>query len=121
MAVDTAHAYGRRVNAHTRSIGGSKACLKAGVDMLYHCDYSDDELLDLFEANKDRVFVAPTVSLFHTIHNNEEAGIGLTSQIGGYLDITGLLTESAKTTTRQIGQKPRQAERGQDVNTRRGA
>src|SRR3546814_8199216 len=33
MAVDTAHAYGRRVNAHTRSIGGSKACLKAGVDM----------------------------------------------------------------------------------------
>src|SRR3546814_6156070 len=62
MAVDTAHAYGRRVNAHTRSIGGSKACLKAGVDMLYHCEYSDDELLDLFEANKDRVFVAPTVS-----------------------------------------------------------
>src|SRR3546814_9682884 len=43
MAVDTAHAYGRRVNAHTRSIGGSKACLKAGVDMLYHCEYSDDE------------------------------------------------------------------------------
>src|SRR3546814_13594945 len=96
MAVDTAHAYGRRVNAHTRSIGGSKACLKAGVDMLYHCEYSDDELLDLFEANKDRVFVAPTVSLFHTIHNNEAAGIGLTSEIGGYMGTPGLLEPSAK-------------------------
>lgn len=99
MAVDTAHAYGRRVNAHTRSIAGSKACLKAGVDMLYHCEYSDDELLDLFEANKDRVFVAPTVSLFHTIHHNEAAGIGLTSEIGGYMGIPGLLEASAKTHT----------------------
>lgn len=99
MAVDVAHAYGRRVNAHTRSIAGSKACLKAGVDMLYHCEYSDDELLDLFEANKDRVFVAPTVSLFHTIANNEAAGIGLTSEIGGYMGIPGLLEASAKTHT----------------------
>lgn len=99
MAVDTAHAYGRRVNAHTRSIKGSKDCLKAGVDMIYHVEYSDEELLDLFEANKDRVFVAPTVSLFHTIHNNEAAGIGLTSEIGGYMGIPGLLEASAKTHT----------------------
>src|SRR3546814_1873725 len=99
MAVDTAHAYGRRVNAHTRSIVGSQACLKAGVDMLSHCEYSDDELLDLFEANKDRVFVAPTVILFHTIHNNEAAGIGLTSEIGGYMGIPGLLEATAKTPT----------------------
>jgi len=99
MAVDTAHAYGRRVNAHTRSIAGSKACLKAGVDMLYHCEYSDEELLDLFEEYKDRVFVAPTVSLFHTIHHNEAAGIGLTSEIGGYMGIPGLLEASAKTHT----------------------
>lgn len=99
MAVEIAHAYGRKVNAHTRSIGGSKACLKAGVDMLYHVEYSDEELLDLFEANKDRVFVAPTVSLFHTIHHNEAAGIGLTSEIGGYMGIPGLLESSAKTHT----------------------
>ncbi|NGY03354.1 metal-dependent hydrolase family protein [Solimonas terrae] len=99
MAVDVAHAYGRRVNAHTRSIKGSKDCLKAGVDMIYHVEYSDTELLDLFEANKDRVFVAPTVSLFHTIQNNEAAGIGLTSEIGGYMGIPGLLEASAKTHT----------------------
>jgi len=99
MAVDTAHAYGRRVNAHVRSAAGSKACLRAGVDMLYHCEYSDPELLDLFEANKDRVFVAPTVSLFHTIVNNEAAPNGLTAEIGGYMGINALLDASVKTHT----------------------
>lgn len=98
-AVDTAHAYGRKVNAHTRSIEGSKACLRAGVDMLYHCEYSDEELLDLFEEHKDRVFVAPTVSLFHTINNNEAAGVGLTAEIGGYMGIPGLVEASVQTHT----------------------
>src|SRR3546814_7171024 len=106
VAVDTAHAYGRRVSAHTRSIGGSKACLKAGVDMLYHCEYSDDELLDLFEANKDRVFVAPTVSLFHTIHNNEADGIGLTPEIGGSQGNTGLPKAADQSTEkRPVGEE----------------
>lgn len=99
MAVDTAHAYGRKVNAHTRSIGGTKACLKAGVDMLYHCEYSDEETLDLFEQYKDRVFVAPTVSLFHSIVNNEAAPNGLTAEIGDYMGIDALLEASVKTHT----------------------
>lgn len=97
MAVETAHAYGRKVNAHTRSIEGTKACLRAGVDVLYHCEYSDEETLDLFEAAKDRVFVAPTVSLFHTIVNNEAAGVGLSAEVGGYMGIPGLLEASSKT------------------------
>jgi imidazolonepropionase-like amidohydrolase len=99
MAVDTAHAYGRKVNAHTRSIAGTQACLRAGVDMLFHCEYSDEATLDLFEEAKDRVFVAPTVSLFHTIANNEAASIGLSAEIGGYMGIPGLLEASRQTHT----------------------
>ncbi len=67
MAVETARSFGRRVNAHTRSIEGTQSCLRAGVDVLYHCEFSDEQTLDLFEEAKDRVFVAPTVSLLHTI------------------------------------------------------
>jgi imidazolonepropionase-like amidohydrolase len=99
MAVETAHAYGRKVNAHTRSIGGTQACLRAGVDVLYHCEYSDAKTLDMFEEAKDRVFVAPTVSLFHTIVKNEAAAAGLTAEVGGYMGIPGLLEASAKTHT----------------------
>jgi imidazolonepropionase-like amidohydrolase len=99
MAVETAHAYGRKVNAHTRSIGGTQACLRAGVDVLYHCEYTDEATLDLFEEAKDRVFVAPTVSLFHTIANNEAAKNGLSAEIGGYMGIPALLEASVKTHT----------------------
>lgn len=99
MAVETAHAYGRKVNAHTRSIGGTKACLKAGVDVLFHCEFSDEKTLDMFEEAKDRVFVVPTVSLFHTIVKNEAAGYGLSAEIGGYMGIPGLLEASVATHT----------------------
>lgn len=105
MAVETAHAYGRKVNAHTRSIGGTQACLKAGVDMLFHCEYSDEKTLEMFEAAKDRVFVVPTVSLFHTIVKNEAAAIGLTAEVGGYMGIPALLEASVQTHTalRKLG------------------
>lgn len=99
MAVETAHAYGRKVNAHTRSIGGTQACVRAGVDVLFHVEYSDEKTLDMLEEAKDRVFVVPTVSLFHTINNNEAKSIGLTAEIGGYMGIPGLVEESIKTHT----------------------
>lgn len=99
MAVETAHSYGRKVNAHTRSIGGTQACLHAGVDVLYHCEYSDAKTLDMFEAAKDRIFVAPTVSLFHSIVNNEAAANGLSAEVGGYMGIPALLEASIKTHT----------------------
>lgn len=99
MAVETAHAYGRKVNAHTRSIAGSKACVEAGVDGLFHVEYADEDLLDMMEAAKERIFVVPTVSLFHTIVYGEASANGLTPEIGGYMGIPALLEESARTHT----------------------
>jgi imidazolonepropionase-like amidohydrolase len=99
VAVETAHALGRKVNAHTRSIDGSKYCIRAGVDGLLHCEYADEELLDMMEEAKDRMFVVPTVSLFHTIVSGEASGCGLTPEVGGYMGIPALLEESVKTHT----------------------
>jgi imidazolonepropionase-like amidohydrolase len=99
MAVDIAHSYGRKVNAHARSIHGIQICLRAGVDVLFHCEFTDEATLDLLEAAKSRVFVAPTVSLFHSIVNDEAAGYGLSAAVGGYMGIPGLLEASIKTHT----------------------
>jgi imidazolonepropionase-like amidohydrolase len=99
MAVETAHSLGRKVNAHTRSIESTQFCLTAGVDVLFHCEYSDEKTLDMFEAAKDRIFVAPTVSLFHSIVNNEAAAFGLSAEVGGYMGIPALLEASIKTHT----------------------
>ncbi len=99
MAVRTAHAYGRRVNAHTRSIEGSKHCVRAGVDAIFHVEYSDEELLDMLEEARDRIFVVPTVGLFHQIMAGEAAPFGLPAEVGGYMNIPELLENSCKTHT----------------------
>lgn len=99
VAADTAHGLGRKINAHTRSVEGSKHCVRAGVDGLFHCEFSDEEMLDLMEAAKDRIFVSPTVGLLHQIMTGEAAGNGLSAEIGGYMGIGELLENSARTHT----------------------
>ena len=98
MAVDTAHNLGRKVNAHTRSKEGTKLCLAAGVDGLLHVEYTDEEVLDLLEGAKDRVFVVPSVALLHTMLN-EATGFGITREIATGMGIAELLEESIKTHT----------------------
>jgi imidazolonepropionase-like amidohydrolase len=99
VAAETAHAYGRKINAHTRSIDGSKFCIRAGVDGLFHTEYSDEELLDMMEEAKDRIFVVPTVGLFAQIMAGEASAHGLTPEVGGYMNIPELLENSIKTHT----------------------
>ncbi len=97
MAVDTAHSFGKRVNAHTRSIEGSQHCLRAGVDVLYHCEFTDEKTLDMFEEAKDRIVVVPTVSLFHTLLF--EAEQWMPAAVAQAMGIDHLLEKSAETHT----------------------
>jgi len=97
MAVETAHNLGRLVNAHARSIGSIQSCVRAGVDVLYHCEYSDEKTLDMLEEAKDRIFVAPTISLFHTMLH--EAAPWVTPEIARAMGIDKLIDESRKTHT----------------------
>jgi imidazolonepropionase-like amidohydrolase len=66
-AVQTAHTHGKRVIAHVRAAQSIKMALRHGVDILYHCEYADEECLDLLEAARDRIFVAPAVGLLHNL------------------------------------------------------
>lgn len=99
VAADTAHAYGRKINAHTRSVDGSKYCVRAGVDGLFHCEYSDDELLDMMEEAKDRIFVVPTIGLFHDMATGPASDYGITPEVAGFMGIPALIEESIKTHT----------------------
>ena len=98
MAVDTAHAFGKKVNVHARSIASIKHSVRAGVDMIYHAEYSDEEALDLLEEAKERVFVAPTIGLFHTMWN-EGADHGMPREVTQAMGIDALIEESVKTHT----------------------
>ncbi len=73
---EVARAHAKRFAAHTRSAESIKLALRHGVDVLYHATLIDTEAQDLLEAQRDRVFVAPTLgSLYATLHEAPSWGI----------------------------------------------
>ena len=69
---DVARAHDRFVAAHARSAESIKMCVRNGVDVIYHATYADDEAMDMLEAQKESVFVAPALSV--TITRLRDAG-----------------------------------------------
>ena len=65
VGVATAHDWGKRVACHSRAAESVKRAVRAGVDCIYHCDFADEEALDLLEEAKDRVIVGPAFGLVH--------------------------------------------------------
>ncbi|HWI84746.1 MAG TPA: amidohydrolase family protein [Sphingomonas sp.] len=59
VAVEEATRRGVRVAAHARNETSIKMCVRHGVNIIYHASFTDEETLDMLEAAKDRVFVAP--------------------------------------------------------------
>ncbi len=51
------------LNAHAHSAAAIKLVLRHGFRVIYHCTWPDEEALDMLEARKDEIFVAPTIGL----------------------------------------------------------
>lgn len=74
-AATEAHRFGKRVCAHARSAESVKMCVRNKVDIIYHASYADAEAMDMLEANKDWVFVAPAINwLVATLYEAESYG-----------------------------------------------
>ena len=58
---DVARQHELRVAAHARSAEAIKLCLRHGVRIIYHANFADEQALDMLEAHRDSVFVAPTL------------------------------------------------------------
>jgi imidazolonepropionase-like amidohydrolase len=59
VAVDEAHKRNRQIAAHVRGNDGVKLCVEAGIDVLEHATYADDEAVEMIAAKKDEIFVVP--------------------------------------------------------------
>jgi imidazolonepropionase-like amidohydrolase len=79
-AVETAHDFGKMVACHSRAAESVKRAVRAGVDCIYHCDFADEEALDMLEGVKDRVFIGPAAGLVHNAVFEGEA-VGLTKAV----------------------------------------
>jgi len=80
VGVQTAHDFGKRVATHARAAESVKRAIRAGADCIYHCDFADEEALDMLEAVKDKVIVGPAFGL---VHNSVFEGdvVGMTKEV----------------------------------------
>ncbi len=60
--VDEAHRRKLRVACHARSAAAVKQAVRAGVDLIGHANYLDDEAVALLAAHRDRIFVGPAIA-----------------------------------------------------------
>jgi len=75
-AMEEVRVRGKRGTAHARSAASVKQALRHGIDVIYHASYTDEETLDLLEAAKGRVFVAPGIAILYAmLHEAEAYGI----------------------------------------------
>jgi imidazolonepropionase-like amidohydrolase len=95
-AVETAHAFHRRVNCHARAAESVKRAVRGGVDVIYHCDFADEEALDLLEAAKDRIFLGPAIGLIHN-SLNEAHSHGFTRQDACDIGLDKVMEASQRT------------------------
>jgi imidazolonepropionase-like amidohydrolase len=77
---------GKRGVAHARSSDSVKQALRHGIDLIYHASFVDNEALDMLEAAKDRVFVAPGIAILYAmLHEASDFGITHEMAVGmGY-------------------------------------
>ncbi|MFI5472092.1 amidohydrolase family protein [Streptomyces cacaoi] len=71
-AAQAAQQHGVWLTAHAHAAESIKMAVRHGIRAVYHCTFADEEALDLLEAARDRVFVAPTPGIIHA--NLHEAG-----------------------------------------------
>ena len=71
---------GKRLSCHARSSESVKQAMRHGFDIIYHASFADEEALDLLEAQKDRIFVAPGLSVIIRLLYEGEV-VGITHQI----------------------------------------
>ena len=96
---------GKRGIAHARSSDSVKQALRHGIDLIYHASFVDNEALDLLEAAKDRVFVAPGIAILYAmLHEAEPFGItnAMATQMGYQIEWDAALESLGKMHKRGI-------------------
>ncbi len=74
---EVAKSRGKMSAAHARSAESVKMCLRQGVDVIYHATLCDEEALDMLEAKKDEIFVAPAIGIMYATAHGEGADWGI--------------------------------------------
>ena len=76
IAAREAKVRGKRLASHSRSSESVKQAMRHGVEVIYHASFADEEALDMMEAQKDKIFVAPGLSvIIRLLYEGEVVGV----------------------------------------------
>ena len=76
IAVRETKLRGKRVAVHARSCASIKQALRHGCEVIYHASFTDEEALDMLEANRDKIYVAPGLSvIIKLLYEGDQVGI----------------------------------------------
>jgi len=78
--VKVARAFHKVTACHARSSQSVKMAVRHGLDCIYHCDFADEEALDMLESAKERIFVGPAFGLVHNVVFEGER-VGMTPEV----------------------------------------
>ena len=96
--VETAAERGLTVATHARSDESIRVAMKNNINVLYHADLITPETIDLIEARKKRVFMAPAAGLIYTTIY-EASDWGITEEMAEGLELKRKLESCMKAYT----------------------
>ncbi len=67
VAVQEVRMRGKRLIAHARSKYSIEQALRHGIELIYHASFTDEKTLDMLEAAKDKIFVAPALAVIYAM------------------------------------------------------
>lgn len=102
-AGQAAREHGLWLTGHAHAAEAVKLGLKAGFRVLYHCTYADEEALDMLEAARDEVFVAPSIGIVQAT---------LDANPPPHFDMTHMKQDAAEVLARQKALVPELRKRG---------
>lgn len=97
-AAAEAHARGCWLACHARADESVRMALRHNFRVIYHCDYITAETIDLLEAKKDSIFLAPAIGLAWATAYDAEA-FGVTRQVAEDSGILRAIELSSKAYT----------------------
>jgi imidazolonepropionase-like amidohydrolase len=89
-AAEVAKMTGVNIACHARADQAVRMALKHGINIIYHADYANNKTLDMLEAKKKAVFLAPAVGVVYTVAY-EASNWGITTEIAESMNMLSKL------------------------------
>ncbi len=89
-AAEVAKMTGVNIACHARADQAVRMALKHGINIIYHADYANNKTLDMLEAKKKAVFLAPAVGVVYTVAY-EASDWGITTEIAESMNMLSKL------------------------------